>query len=381
MIHKLSAPKKLEHKLRSIPPWIFRHMVDHTLDDGELVLLVDSKNKGIVFGLADSGDISIRVLGRSPRQIRGILEQRIQQAHQLRTRFGPPKTNCFRLINGEGDGLSGLIVDVYDNTVVLRLYAKCWIPYLDIIVDILSKLPNTTRVYRKFGVRNVDGRKGGITLLGSELPDHLLVKEHGITFLVRPKKGQKTGLFLDQREHRKIIGGMSKDKLVSNLFAYNGGFSIYAAMGGAKRVYSIDIAARALDDAKEIFRLNGINPDKHVFEATDAFQWKSPESMDIFICDPPSLSKGKHSDSNAQKAYQDLAANCAKQVAKGNILATASCTARLTSKEWERSIINGVRSQGQWSWLWRSYEPMDHPTMLEHFEARYLKFALLHRRQ
>ena len=198
MIHKLSVPKKLEHKLRSIPPWIFRHMVDHTLDDGELILLVDSKNKGIVFGLADSGDISIRVLGRSPRQIRGILEQRIQQAHQLRTRFGPPQTNCFRLINGEGDGLSGLIVDVYDNTVVLRLYAKCWIPYLDIIVDILSKLPNTNRIYRKFGVRNVDGRKGGITLLGSELPDHLLVKEHGITFLVRPKKGQKTGLFLDQ---------------------------------------------------------------------------------------------------------------------------------------------------------------------------------------
>ena len=77
-----------------------------------------------------------------------------------------------------------------------------------------------------------------------------------------------------------------KTKLVSNLFSYNGGFSIYAAMGGAKRVYSIDIAARALDDAKEIFRLNGINPDKHVFEATDAFQWKSPEAMDIFICDP-----------------------------------------------------------------------------------------------
>ena len=80
------------------------------------------------------------------------------------------------------------------------------------IVNILSNLPNISRVYRKFGVRNVDGRKGGVTLLGSELPDHLLVKEHGITFLVRPKKGQKTGLFIDQREHRKIIGTMAKDK-------------------------------------------------------------------------------------------------------------------------------------------------------------------------
>ena len=94
MIHKLNVPKKLEHKLRSIPPWIFRHTVD-LVEDGTLVLLVDSKNKGLVFGLADSGDISIRVLGRSPRQIRGILEQRIQQAHQLRTRFGPRKQIAF----------------------------------------------------------------------------------------------------------------------------------------------------------------------------------------------------------------------------------------------------------------------------------------------
>ena len=381
MIQKLSVPKRLEQKLRSLPPWIFRTDLDHSLSNGELVLLVDGKNKGLAFGLADSGDISIRVLGRSPRQIRTILEQRIQQAHSLRTRFGPRDTNCFRLLNGEGDGLSGIIADVYDSTIVLRLYSKCWLPYLDTIVSTLAQLPSVARVYRKFGVRNVDGRKGGVTLLGEELPDQILVKEHGIIFLVRPKKGQKTGLFLDQREHRKIIGSMSKDKLVSNLFAYNGGFSIYAAMGGAKRVYSVDIAAQALEDAKEIFRLNGINPDKHVFEATDAFKWRSPEPMDIFICDPPSLSKGKHSDSNAQKAYQDLATNCAKQVSKGNILATASCTARLTNKEWERSIINGVRSHGQWSWLWRSYEPLDHPTMLEHFEARYLKFALLHRRQ
>ena len=160
--------------------------------------------------------------------------------------------------------------------------------------------------------RNVDGRKGGVTLLGEALPANCLSKNMVLPFSETEER-TKNWLISDQREHRKIIGSMSKDKLVSNLFAYNGGFSIYAAMGGAKRVYSVDIAAQALEDAKEIFRLNGINPDKHVFEATDAFQWKSPESMDIFICDPPS--KGKHSDSNAQKAYQDWFQLC-KQVAK-----------------------------------------------------------------
>jgi 23S rRNA (cytosine1962-C5)-methyltransferase len=379
-MQRLPVSKQLIGKIRTLPPWIFRTDLNHNLQDGMLVQLIDPNNKVVAFGLADTGDISIRVLGRNPRQLEHLLEQRIQQAHQLRVRFGPANTNCFRLINGEGDGLSGLIADVYADTVVLRLYSKCWIPHLDLITNILYKLDGIERIYRKYGVRNVDGRKGGTTLVGTKLPDHLLVKEHGITFLVRPKKGQKTGLFLDQREHRRIIGSMAKDKLVSNLFAYNGGFSIYAAMGGAKRVYSVDIAAQALEDAKEIFRLNNINPDKHVFEATDAFKWEAPESMDIFICDPPSLSKGKQSDANAQKAYQDLASNCAKQVAKGSVLATSSCTARLTSKEWERTIIRGIRNHGQWSWMWRSYEPIDHPVMLEHFEARYLKFALLHRR-
>lgn len=380
-MQKLVASQKLQQKLKTLMPWVFRHELAHSLPDGTLVQLLDAKNKPIGFGLADSGDISLRVLGRTPRQLHTILEQRIEQAFTLRTRFGPSDTDCFRLINGEGDGLSGIIADVYADTVVLRLYAKCWVPHLQLLVDILSSLPNIERVYRKYGVRNVDGKKGGKTLFGTRLPEFLLVKEHGITFLVRPKKGQKTGLFLDQREHRRLIGTMSHHKLVSNLFAYNGGFSIYAAVGGAKRVYSVDIAEGALEDAKEIFRLNNINPDKHVFEATNAFQWQSPEPMDIFICDPPSLSKGKQSDANAHKAYQELATNCAKQVTKGNILATASCTARLSSKEWERAIIKGIRNHGQWSWMWRSYEPIDHPTMLEHFEARYLKFALLHKRQ
>ena len=125
---------------------------------------------------------------------------------------------------------------------------------------------------------------------------------------------------------------------------------------------------------------NGINPDKHVFEATDAFQWKSPESMDIFICDPPSLSKGKHSDSNAQKAYQDLHQLC-KTGCKGQSIRNSLFAQQDSPVKSGNVLLSMGFAHGQWSWLWRSYEPFDHPTMLEHFEARHLKFALLHRRQ
>ena len=381
MIQKIPVPKRLQQKLKRGYPWIFRTDIPHKIRDGELVNLVDSKNKVCGFGLADSGDISVRVLGRNPNSVSKILEERIQTAFTFRSRFLQSNTNCFRLINGEGDGLSGIIIDIYDSTAILRLYSKAWIKHLQIIVDILQKNPLIERVHRKFGVRNVDGLKGGVTLSGSELPEYLIVLENNIQFLVRPNEGQKTGLFLDQREHRRIIGTLSKNKVVSNLFAYNGGFSIYAALGGAKRVYSIDIAPKAIDDAREIFRLNGIDPKAHVFEVQDAFKWVSPEPMDIFICDPPSLSKGKRSDRNASQAYQDLASTCAKQILKGNLLATASCTARLSSKEWEQSITQGISKYGQWSWNWRSYEPIDHPVSMGHPEGRYLKFALLHRRQ
>ena len=383
MLSKIPLPSHVEKKVQQGYPWLFSHELAHNVPAGELVLLVNQKNAIVACALTDSGDIAFRILGKNPQQIRFVITDRIEQAYRYRQSILPPQTNCYRLINGEGDELSGIIVDIYDSTAVLRIYANCWLRYLDIIVDTLSKLPNITRVYRKLGVRNVDNAKGGETLFGTELPDHLLVEEHGIRFLVRPDVGQKTGLFLDQREHRKIIGGVSHGKTVANLFSYNGGFSVYAACGGAKRVYSIDVAPEAIEDAKAIFRLNGINPDLHVFEATDAFRWTPPkiDSLDLLICDPPSLSKGKQSDTNAWNAYTELAKHCAQQISKGSLLATASCTARLSSKEWEKAIQQGIQPHGQWSWTWRSYEPMDHPIHLHHGEGRYLKFALLYKRK
>ena len=146
-------------------------------------------------------------------------------------------------------------------------------------------------------------------------------------------------------------------------------------MNGAKRVYSVDIAPKAIEDAKDIFTLNGINPDNHVFEATDAFQWQAPESVEVFGV-TAFIIQGK-SDSSAQQTYQFGSVMC-KQIHR-NVLATASCTARLSST-WEQSIIRGIERHGEWSWVWRSYEPIDHPILLHH-EARYLKFALLYRRK
>jgi 23S rRNA (cytosine1962-C5)-methyltransferase len=298
----------------------------------------------------------------------------------LRARVVDSNTNAFRLVNGAGDGLPGLVVDRYDNVLVLRLYSHAWIPHLSSIVDALNTLVAPQSILRKLGVRNVDGQKGGEVLMGGPLPSPLIVKENGLRFLVRPLEGQKTGLFLDQRENRSFLGRMSRDLTVTNLFAYIGGFSVYAAAGGAKRVLTVDIAPAAVEDARENFLLNDLDPDAHAFLATDVFSWKPEgESPDLLICDPPSLAQGKRSDAAARNAYRDLATQCGGYLKTQALLATFSCTARLNTDRWLGSVREGLRKSGRWSMIWQAAEPPDHPVALEHPEGRYLKFGLFQR--
>lgn len=360
-------------------PWVWKGSFRERPEPGTPLLLTDKHGKVAAFALADQGDIIARVLGKSPDRIPDLIRRRIHLAKSIRSRILPPNTNAYRLVNGPGDDLPGLVVDRYGPLAVLRLYGKCWDPWIDSILDALESVDGIEQIYRRFGVRRVDGKKGGEALSGGEPPESLIVSEYGLKFIVRPRSGQKTGLFLDQREHRRFLGERSKGLRVANLFAYTGGFSVYAAAGGAKSVCTVDIAAQAIDDAKINFKLNGLDPNRHSFEVADAFKWQSDNTLDLLICDPPSLSHGRKSDKRSADAYRDLAMTCGKMLPKGGLLATASCTARLSRERWERMVIQGLSKTGRWSWLWRADEPPDHPVGMAHPEGRYLKFSLLAR--
>lgn len=283
------------------------------------------------------------------------------------------------MLNGEGDGLGGLVLDRYGELAVLRVYARGWEPHLDAVVEAVRALGWPRTVFRRLGVDRVDGAEGGHTLWGPEAPRQLVVREHGLRFLVRPYEGQKTGLFLDQREHRRQVGELARGLEVVNLFAYNGGFSVYAAAGGARRVTSVDLAGPALEDARENFRLNGLDPSAHRFEKADIFQWSLDGRAELLVNDPPSLTHRRDADSAARTAYRDLNARVGAWVAKDGLLATASCSARLSLLRWEEAVREGLRKVGRWSWLGRSEAPPDHPVGLEHPEGRYLKWGLLRR--
>jgi 23S rRNA (cytosine1962-C5)-methyltransferase len=351
---------------------------------GALVELVDRRDQPLCWGLTDEGVIAVRVLGHgtAPASFDAWLKGRITAAARLRRALlGGDDTDAWRLVCGEGDGLSGLIVDRYGALAVLRLYGEAWAPHLDAIVGALVALPEITSVYQRFGVKRVDDREGGLALAGAEPDDLLVVREHGMKMIVRPKSGQKTGMFLDQREHRALVRKLSRGRdRAANLFGYTGGFSIAAVLGGARRVVTVDQAPAALADAREVFRLNGVDPDRHGFEQADAFAWRSAAPLDLLIVDPPTLARDKNAVAAAVSAYRNLHRALGPSVAPDGLLVSASCTARVSADRWLEAVAEGLGPTGPWSRLWSSTEPVDHPTDLVHVEGRYLKLAVLHRR-
>lgn len=360
-------------------PWVYADAMRGAAPVGAFVHLHDRKGQVVGWGIADEGSIGIRALPGEACSLRKFLAERFSRADALRTRLMPAATNAYRVINAAGDGLPGIVVDRYGSVAVVRLYSAAWVVHLEALVDALSALPWVESVYRRYGVKRVDGRKGGETLMGPQVGETLIVEEHGLRFLVRPEKGQKTGLFLDQRENRRRVGALAAGRRVFNLFGYNGGFSLYAAANGAARVETVDMSAPALEDAKENFRLNGIDPKAHAFHAADIFKWEAPGKAGLVICDPPSLTHGQTADGAAKQAYKRLNARVAEWVTADGLLASASCTARLDGPSWEAAVTEGVAKHGLWTLLMRCGAPPDHPAALAHPEGRYLKFALLSR--
>lgn len=370
-----SAPVRRGH------PWVYRDVV-HRLPAGTPVRLADDKGP-FAWGLADEGDIAIRVLGvEAPDapDLPGVLADRILRADRVRTRLLAPPTDCWRVVNAAGDGLPGLVVDRYGDVAILRVYSKAWLPWLEAVVDAIAALPWCTSVARRLGVSNVDGEAGLVPLRGPVPPDVVVVNEGAMRLLVRVHEGQKTGMFLDQRAHRAQVGDWAAGRLVANLFAYHGGFSVAAALGGAAFVTTVDVAPEAVEDAKENFRLNGLDPDDHAFEVADVFAWRPQGRLDLLILDPPSLARGKRSEGAAKSAYRKLHRDLGHVVTRDGLLATSSCTSRLSTEAWRSAVEDGLQGHGAWSWLHVSEAPVDHPTAAGHPEGRYLKFGLLRRR-
>jgi 23S rRNA (cytosine1962-C5)-methyltransferase len=313
------------------------------------------------------------VLGTEPpADLDAELRARIASALERRRKlFDPALTTAFRWIHGEADRLPGVHVDLYADVAVVRHDgdgARAF--YRDLPALLAEATP----------LREVKDRGTGARMHGAGAPSKFEVLENGLRFEVSPASGGKGGLFLDQRENRERVGLRAKGLTVLNLFGATGGFSLYAARGGARSTDTVDLARPALLAAKRNFERNGLPTASAAFHASDVFEFLEAakgKRWGLVISDPPSFAPSRASLEKARGAYGRLHKLAARATAPGGLLCAASCSSHLDREDFLASVAAGARSAGRRFVLEGCYGAgADHPVLPGFPEGDYLKFAI-----
>jgi 23S rRNA (cytosine1962-C5)-methyltransferase len=391
---KIELARGLGRHLRAGHPWVFRKALEQVprIPAGSVVDLTEN-GKFVARGYFDPHSaIAVRVLTRDPRENvdADFITRRVRQAlAERQSLIDLTDTDSFRLIHGEGDGLPGVVADLYAGYVVLKLYSAGLTPYRHLIVEALkAALPGLKGIIGRDEVARDDveedeGRGTGRMLYGQPAPDLIPIKERGATFLVDAWRGQKTGFFLDQRENRFLIRRLAKDRDVLNCFCFSGGFSVNAALGGAKSVFSVDLDPDAIALARENFTRNGLPAEKHDFLAADVFKiiqsFKDEgRTFDLIILDPPAFAKSQRAVQAAIDGYASLNRQALGLLKPGGLLATASCSARVSPDDFMGAVREaGFKAGVDLALVEERYQPPDHPVRLQFPEGKYLKFYVL----
>ncbi|MDD3001984.1 MAG: class I SAM-dependent rRNA methyltransferase [Candidatus Riflebacteria bacterium] len=385
--HKLTLKKNKEFSIIKGHPWAYTEAFQNIPSDinfGDKVEVYSHKNNLLGIGIADpDSKILVRLLAASPNQsIENALSEIIKKAIKLRTEFfSGPKTTAFRLINGEGDGIPGLIADKYSEAISMQIYTRALEPYVKHIVNEIKKLlPDIKWIYKRDNIRL--SKTGNAELIyGKKMPDKIEFFENGLKFSTDLVNGQKTGFFLDQRSNRHLIRTISENKSVLNLCGYTGAFTVAAVAGKAQSTLTVDIARPALEEAQKNLELNGYSSNKHKILCADMYEFLDkcePLSYDIVILDPPSMAKSRKDSEKAIRAYKKLNLAGAKIVKKGGYLFTASCTSQVSCSEFIDAVRDGIAASGRHAVIiHESYHDFDHPISLSHPEGKYLKGLLL----
>jgi 23S rRNA (cytosine1962-C5)-methyltransferase len=391
---RLRITAAAESIVRSGHPWLFAdsiHEINRAGQVGELAVIYDRKDKFLAVGLFDpDSPIRVRILhAGKPQTIDAAWwKSRLEKSLAIRRDLFDAQTNGFRLIHGESDGWPGLVLDKYDSTLVLKIYTAAWLPQLEEIVSLFKeKIPSERIVVRlsrniqPFAEKQFQRRDGQI-LFGATPDGPIIFSENGIRFEADVLRGQKTGFFLDQRENRAEVERLSCGRKVLNAFSFSGGFSVYAARGGAVSVTDSDISAHALESAKRNFALNQNSPGVanccHKIVQADCFEWleNSSEKFDLIVLDPPSLAKRAMEREGAIRAYEKLNSLGIEKLSRDGILVAGSCSAHVSAPEFFDAVRRAaIKSGRKFSELKTMQHPPDHPATFK--EAQYLKVIYL----
>jgi 23S rRNA (cytosine1962-C5)-methyltransferase len=377
-----------EGEVRSGHPWIFAESIREQNREGtpgELAVIFDKKDQFLAIGLYDpESPIRIRVLHRGkPANITpDWWRERLRDSLRFRAGLFDSETTGGRWVNGESDFFPALVLDRYGDALVLKLYSAIWFNRLEEIISLIrEELSPATLILRLS--RNImrqaseRGLKNGQALAGSAPDGPVQFLETGLRFEADVLLGQKTGFFLDQRENRRRVESLAAGKHVLNGFSFSGGFSLYAARGGARSVTDLDISGHALESARRNFALNAqlVARSEHHLLQTDVFQWLEQarrEKFDLVILDPPSLAKRQADRPAALKAYSSLARAGFDRTASGGITVCCSCSGHVRAEEFFQLVTQTAReTRREFRVLQETREPADHHAAFP--EAEYLK--------
>lgn len=376
--------KDLTRDIKRGHVWVYGDAIDRPqAASGSVAVLLDRRGQKIASGIYDPRHpIPLRICRTAPPWDLNAawFEQTLAQALTLRRHALPPETTGFRLVNGEGDGLPGLVVDIYGSTAVIKLDGGGPQHFYDPqqVAQWLEQHVGCERVILRPRERGASG-----TAIRGQMPDQpIAFLENGLQFTADVIHGQKTGFFLDQRDNRDLIRKLAQDRSVLNLFSFSGGFSIAAGAGGCSSATSVDLAPAAIAAADNHWQLNGLPRERHTGVVSDVFEYlenaAAKRSWDIVICDPPSFAPSERTKRAAEEAYQRLAQLSAKAVAPGGLLALASCSSHIDAATFEEVNLAGLgRARRTGTLIANRSLPPDHPTPLAMPELRYLKFQLL----
>ncbi|HKL03611.1 MAG TPA: class I SAM-dependent rRNA methyltransferase [Cryomorphaceae bacterium] len=363
-------------------PWIFSgalHNIPRDISEGEKVCVVNESGEVVVTGHFAKGSIAIRALAFSSVVIdEKFYTEKIQNALSLRESLGLVKsdsTNAYRLMHGEGDGIPGLVVDIYNKIAVLQSHSAGVSADVPMITQALKNVIGDDLV--DVSLKNVGKDEVKAT------PSQVEITEHGHRFAVDYVTGQKTGFFIDQRENRKLLGSFAEGKKILNAFSYTGGFSVYALNGGASEVHSLDSSKSALATLDINLDLNGFDDARHTSLAEDALGYLNSDEAkeaeyDIIVLDPPAFAKHRSARHRAIQAYKRLNARAMNILKPGSLLFTFSCSQVVTPELFNHTIAAAAIDSGKdIRILHHLHQPADHPISIFHPEGEYLKGLVL----
>lgn len=388
-MNKVILKRKKDTAVKRFHPWIFSGAIKQfvgTPEEGDWVEVFNDAGEFLGVGHYQNSSIAVRMLSFQPiGDVNEFWLERLKTAYAYRQQIPQlqtASTTCYRLVHAEGDGLPGLIIDVYNNTAVVQCHSLGMYRNRAAIFEALQALfkENLVAIYDKSHAtlpkQFAKTVKNGYAF-GTSAPQ--LVKEYGHQFRVNWETGQKTGFFIDQRENRQLLGEYAADRNVLNAFCYSGGFSVYALNAGANQVDSVDISHKAIMLTNENVTLNGSYDNKHKAYTEDVLKYLHHcPTYELMIVDPPAFAKSLKKRHNAVQGYKRLNIAALKKLVPKGIMFTFSCSQVISQQLFEDTIVAAALEIGRpVRIMHRLTQPADHPVNLFHPESNYLKGLVL----